>query len=271
MWLIGVLVVATLIGQSVSYTDCIHVQKNAKQYRTLHESANDLHGTLARGLTRTRLISNCVNAFANENEHLISAGAAVALAIFTFYLWNATRGLRQYAGIQMQDMGQLLAAARDNAAAAASQADAMERLRLATEAQAEIARRTTLRPRIRVRNLNLDRPFEEGHPVEGQFWIVNIGGSVARVQTWRCHVMVGRMGSPPPWPIEPTTESNFDPHPILGTGVNTEIRFRAHHKLTRQEAQDLRGLSGNITLYIMGRIAYEDDLGVPRNTGFCRY
>jgi hypothetical protein len=138
LWAIGILGLIVIIKPSEPFKGCVHNSKNAAEYEELHEPGTAPVATITRFYLRSRLVAICAANFADKNERTIGALAAVALAVFTLYLWRATRGLRRYAGIQVDDMRQLLAAARDNAAAAASQVEAMTGLRDAAKEQ-EIA------------------------------------------------------------------------------------------------------------------------------------
>jgi hypothetical protein len=143
--------------------------------------------------------------------------------------------------------------------------------------QRGIAERTlvlTQRPRIRVRHISLDRPersaFYAGSHLDGKFEIVNAGGAKAQVRVWRCHILIGRSGGPPPWPI--TSPSEYETNlPTLEPGVYAELRFKRQDGLSDEDATNLRGLAQGITLYVIGRITYEDDLHISRTTQFCRY
>jgi len=137
LWIVGIGIVGLVIAESESFTDCIHNTKTHKEYQVLHENDNTISSATLRFLIRERLQAACAADFADKNERAISALAAVALALFTLYLWRATRGLRHFAGIQARDVQRLLEAANINATAAASQAEAMTQLHAAAIAQAE--------------------------------------------------------------------------------------------------------------------------------------
>ena len=134
--MVGFFFIIVLIKPSEPFEGCVHRDKNSPQYQGLHErNAATVSVMIIQPYLRSRLILTCATNFADKNERTIGALAALALALFTLYLWRATHGLRRYAGIQAGDMQQLLATARDNAAAAASQAEAMEQLHSAAKAQ----------------------------------------------------------------------------------------------------------------------------------------
>ncbi len=108
-----------IINPSEPFKGCVHSNKNAAEYQELHERNTDPVAKITQLYLRSRLVGTCVANFADKNERTIGALAAVALAVFTLYLWRATHGLRRYAGIQAGDMQQLLAAARNPAMAVA--------------------------------------------------------------------------------------------------------------------------------------------------------
>jgi hypothetical protein len=116
-WLVLLIIVAVIIGYSTSYVSCIHEQKQLFAYQYLHAGVDVLNEILQQRLLRLKLQGACASKFAEDNEHAIGALSAFALAIFTFYLWRATRGLRHYAEIQARDMRQLVRLARANALA----------------------------------------------------------------------------------------------------------------------------------------------------------
>jgi hypothetical protein len=128
LWLVGILGLIVIINPSEAFKGCIHENKNAAQYQELHEGGAGLIAKLTGVYLRSRVIGVCVTKFADENDRVIGALAAIALAVFTLYLWRATRGLWHYAGIQARDMRGLLKAARDNV-------EAMKQLHAASEAQ----------------------------------------------------------------------------------------------------------------------------------------
>jgi len=76
----------------------------------------------------------------DAHHDLVIALGTAAIASFTGTLWWATIGLRELAKVQGDDVQQLLIAARANATAAASQAEAMRQLHAASEAQERVMR-----------------------------------------------------------------------------------------------------------------------------------
>jgi hypothetical protein len=127
IWVIGIIGLIVVVNPSEPFKGCVHSNKNTTEYQELHERSTAPVATITRFYLRSRLIGICAANFADQNERTIGALAAVALAVFTLYLWRATHGLRRYAGIQARDMQRLLTAARDNTAAAAAQERAMSK------------------------------------------------------------------------------------------------------------------------------------------------
>jgi hypothetical protein len=140
LWAIGFLIIIIIIKPSEPFKGCVHANKNGDTYEALHERDTGDVAWFTRFYLRSRLVSVCAANFAEHNDRAIGALSAVALAVFTLYLWRATHGLRRYAGIQAADMQDLLDTARDNATAAASQAEAMRQLHAASEAQERVMR-----------------------------------------------------------------------------------------------------------------------------------
>jgi hypothetical protein len=281
--LVGLLII---VRSSRSFHDCIHDHKNDKEYEALHKRTDVMSTLIMRPTLRLRLGAFCAADFTDKNERAITALAGVALALVTLYLWRATHGLRQYAGIQARDMRQLLTAARDNANAAGSQAEAMGQLYDAMREQAKataenvrLAERALVlaqRPRIKVREIEPDFTvnhewyFQEGEPVTGGFWIGNAGGSQAIVNIWRCHVWWSQRGLPPAWPnIPPFHYDGSDDMPTLTAGAHSLLRFQSAETMGK-EGHDISTGRGDWRLYVFGRVTYADELGIMRTTAFCR-
>jgi hypothetical protein len=144
------IIIAILIGYSTSYTDCIHDQKQLSDYNTLHAKVDVFNEIVQHKLLRLKLQGACASKFAEDNEQAISALSAVALAIFTFYLWHAPRGLRSYAEMQARDMRQLVRLAPANALAGMRAARAARTSADAAMIQANMAERSFF---------DLERPY----------------------------------------------------------------------------------------------------------------
>jgi hypothetical protein len=139
-----------MVGYSTSYTNCVQEHKNLGEYRRLHQMVESFTEIVEKKLVRLKLQGTCVSQFAEDNEHAISALSAVALAIFTFYLWHATRGLRRYAEDQAYDMRRLVRLARANALAGIRAARAAQTSANAAMVQANMAERSFF---------DLERPY----------------------------------------------------------------------------------------------------------------
>jgi hypothetical protein len=137
---IGILIIIIIVKPSEPFKGCVHANKNGDAYEALHERDAGAVAWFTHLYLRSRLAGVCAANFADHNDRAIGALSAVALAVFTLYLWRATHGLRRYAGIQAADVQDLLDTARANATAAASQAEAMKQLHAASEAQERVMR-----------------------------------------------------------------------------------------------------------------------------------
>ena len=206
-----------------------------------------------------------------EKHHdFVLAVGTILLALFTAALFAATFWLVIFAWLQARDMRRLARATQRSAKAARQSANISQRVLAITQ-----------RPRIRIRHVRLDRiysgenpHFEKGQPIYGRFDITNIGGSVANIVTWRCHLLFGRMENPPEWPtaVDPDPESDeFESvRPILDAGVSAELRFKSRYPLLETNHAQLTLLPQGFTMYAFGRITYVDENKVARTTGFCR-
>jgi hypothetical protein len=157
-WLLLFTCIGIVIGYSQSYTKCVHEHKNLREYNNLHQNTESSNEIIERELVRLKLQATCASQFAEDNEHAINALAAVALAVFTFYLWRATRGLRSYAEIQARDMRQLVRLARANALAGMRAARAARTSANAAMVQANMAERSFF---------DLERPYLFADSFEG--------------------------------------------------------------------------------------------------------
>lgn len=134
------------------------------------------------------------------------------------------------------------------------------------------------RPRLRVRNfaVNTDRSslgphliFDQRHPVQGQIYIANIGGSKATLIEASCHVFANQMGLPMVRPYEGREPSPVDIMTVpIPAGSSIFLTFSDNVFATQEEAD--RAREGHHPVYILGFLVYKDDLDVARRTAFCR-
>jgi hypothetical protein len=187
----------------------------------------------------------------------------------TLFLGVATAGLVVVAYCQMRE-------ARKSIDASVTAADAAKKAAQATRTSAEAQKQMAsemVRPRIRVRQVNLEDPPDplmQAQPVRGNFTLANIGGVDARVVVWRCQICFG-INIRPIWHLDaPMSDAERDVPIILAPGVHAELPFVSDRALSPSLAHDLFYAAKGANLYVMGRITYEDELGVNRITGFCR-
>jgi hypothetical protein len=160
-----------------------------------------------------------------------------------------------------------------NAANAAAEAATLE----ANAAQRMLV--LTQRPKLRVRNVVVKYPipihrppfvlFEPGQPVSGQFYVVNIGGTVARIVVGDCRVYWTEQGLPMERPYEGQEVEMMMPPIKLEAGQSAPINF-ASRQVMGAEGSHIRTFAGKWRLYVLGWIEYTDDLNNPRRTAFCR-
>jgi hypothetical protein len=111
--------------------------------------------------------------------------------------------------------------------------------------------------------------FQPGTLVSGQFYVVNIGGTVARIGEGDCRVYWTAQGLPMERPYEGQVLENPVPPIKLEAGQSTPIVFQSQ-QVMGSEGEDIRTFAAGWRLYVMGWIAYTDDLNNPRRTAFCR-
>lgn len=143
----------------------------------------------------------------------------------------------------------------------------------------KIAQRTLIlaqRPRIKIRDIepdftvNKEWYFHTGNHVTGDVWIGNAGGSTATVTVWGIHVFWSRRGLPPAWPTTPPSPyPGSDNLPILNAGVHTTLKFQSAD-IMGEEGHDISMGREDWRLFLLGRVTYNDDLGIARTTAFCR-
>jgi hypothetical protein len=296
---IGILGLIVIVKPSEAFKGCVHANKNSAQYQKLHEGDSSFAAKIVRFYFRSRLIGICVTNFVDHNERAIGAFSAAALALFTLYLWRTTQGLRRYAGIQTGDMQKLLTVARDNAAAAASQAEAMGKLHAVSETQERVmrdqakamadianaaARSADIARRVLV---ELERPFIVVEVVDlGEF--VNDLGRFDFSQP-SAHWQVANYGRSPATLVDRilrwTTETGQLPHaidPSIATGssfpdgcvVIEGKPLRENHNLYLEldKFQDVYGtdaINGKYQVWCCGYVRYKDTVGGIYVNGFC--
>lgn len=156
---------------------------------------------------------------------------------------------------------------------------AAETARKSTEtAQAEFI--ATHRPRIRVRNIIVNppqgadgrvfEPFAPGHPVSGQFFIANVGGSRADILDGYCMVFWSREGLPMRRPYEGRDDNLQAAGRTLLSGQSTTALFNSDKAIEAEASQTVgREIARGFRLYVMGWVTYADRNNDVWRTGFC--
>jgi hypothetical protein len=147
--------------------------------------------------------------------------------------------------------------------------------------QAEIARKMfvlTQRPKLIVRNVVIKPPnppairggielFQPRYGISGQLYVVNVGGTAAIIRECWCWGIAIQGALPMERPYE--GEMGYPLTRRLTPGESMPITFE-NLKEIGGEGPLIRQGSNNWGFYVMGWIAYADDLGFVRRTAFCR-
>jgi len=135
----------------------------------------------------------------------------------------------------------------------------------------------TQRPRITVRNFYFSEMrstgsfyvpngIETGSSCNGQFYIVNVGGTQARIREIWCEVYTfERLPMKRPYEGQIGLQQTM----VLRPGESVPFVFSKTRPLEAPESQKLGTVS--LWLYVLGWIGYTDDLGIYRITAFCRF
>jgi hypothetical protein len=110
--LVGLVILAMywVVDSAPSFKDCIHNQKDDRQYHQLHEN-----GAVAAQVARWRLQTVCVEDWTERYQGAIGAVATLMVAAFTFTLWRATKRLWQSAEDQLTEFRRSLSTAEQHA------------------------------------------------------------------------------------------------------------------------------------------------------------
>jgi len=219
---------------------------------------------------------------AEKAERDQRTAAERSLTNYTLYLWLATCALAfvavVQAGLFVWQLVLLRRSVHDTATAATAAAASAEAAKLEAYAGQRMLV-LTQRPKLRVRNVVVKYPvpnhrppfrmFEAGQPISGQFYVVNVGGTVARIAEGDCRVYWTQQGLPMERPYEGQVIENPMPSIKLEAGQSTLIPFHSRQAVG-PEGDDIRTFAAGWRLYVMGWIEYSDDLNNPRRTTFCR-
>jgi len=190
-------------------------------------------------------------------------------AIAAVIALRTLRAIRRQAEIANES----LSAERAASEAAKATADA-------AKAQAELSQKTlvlTQRPKLIVQDVVVKTPgnpleqrilFQRGYSVQGEFNVVNVGGSRAIITASTCCVFWDSAPLPMHLPYATQNPNNrvtgeLQPGTSLTGGFMSDKPMDEH-------ATEILQASMHWTIYVMGRIEYKDDLGFIRRTAFCR-
>jgi len=194
---------------------------------------------------------------------------AIFAAIAALIALRTLRAISEQARIANES----LSAERAAAEAAKASADA-------AKAQTESSQKTlvlTQRPKLIVRNIVVKTPgdplrqpalFQPGYSVEGEFQVVNVGGTPATITASGCWVFWNQVALPMHRPYDGLTANN-PVDGILQPGTFVSGRFMSDKPMD-QHAAEIFQAGNEWYLYVMGWVEYRDDLGFVRRTSFCR-
>jgi hypothetical protein len=152
--------------------------------------------------------------------------------------------------------------------------------------RSDIATRKTItltqRPKLRVRNIVIERPqalgrklnfFQKGHVVRGQLYVANIGGTPATILEGYCSVWWNQYGEAMELPMQRPYEGKDGNFVLLkqslSAGESTTGLFQSSGLVDTDNIIGVDSIMGS-RAYVMGWIKYADDFGVKRSTSFCR-
>lgn len=157
------------------------------------------------------------------------------------------------------------------------QVDVYMSQRLIMEQQTELMRAQyvfTHRPRLRVRNLVIHPPRKfhgflfHGHIISGQCYVSNIGGSAAKIIESHVMLFANQMGLVMERPYE-GKDANNPIGGVIQAGSSAPLLINEPTPLATEAEAD-RVSRGAHPFFVMGWIAYADEMDVVRRTAFCR-
>ena len=188
--------------------------------------------------------SICSLRLVDRHNGFFAAVAAFVIAAFTATLWWSTQGMLA-----------------------------------ATNKTIKLARNefiSTHRPRLRVKNVVIDRPpkgeplFKTGRVISGQLDIINIGVNRALYHDGHCSVFCTREGLPMQRPFSEEQVNLRPDKTTLWSGESVTVTFRsaatAPEHIENAGSRVIHGWD----VYVMGWVTYIDDATAVRRTGFCR-
>jgi hypothetical protein len=134
---------------------------------------------------------------------------------------------------------------------------------------------STWRPKLRVRNIVAEGGEEfplltPGRPLIGKLQVVNIGGTTAKIKQGRIIVFWNESGLPMELPYARSNIGVYLPEASLAPGKSIEPAFQSDATLPANVGTISTGVIGQLHLYVMGSIEYDDESCIRRRTNFCR-
>ena len=189
------------------------------------------------------ITARCVGHVVNDYRDAVTAFATCFIALFTLTLWLSTRAIM-------------------SATKATKETVNLTRETVILTREEFIS---THRPRLRVRQFILDTPTPE-NPLIVHFAIINTGETRANWRDMAAEVALwnGRFWEAPGINqiVQPVT------NPPLRSGQRVRITIQSRFNVTAAQIGAIE--RGELIICAVGELAYADDLGVTRRTGFRR-
>jgi hypothetical protein len=229
---LAILLIGLAAQESPSFQQCV----------AEHEAKG--RGTNQKKLVaRAPIVFRCAGVFLDNNAVLISAFATAVIAWFTINLVNATK---TQAGLT-----------RESIDLSREQIVALHR------------------PKMRIRNIVVrpsnnffSTPFAPNELVHGQFYMANVGGTVAHIKEALYEVFSTNLPLPMERPYEGKNGLSFQDLTIAA-GSSSPLPFASDRPLSQDESHGIL-TNGSWQIYVMGWVEYEDDRRTRRRTAFCR-
>jgi hypothetical protein len=215
-----------------------------------------------------------VGVWIDRNHDNIGAASTAIIAIFTFSLWFATRGLRSAARGQITEAKGLAVIAQRQIVIQGIQTQTLMKQHLITN-----------RPRLRVRHVSVVTAehiglptlfFDHRNKIDGVLVVVNVGGTAARIVESFYHVYFSQGDLPMISPLEDVKRRQLliPEGQIIGIGESRSCPIPDIIIMKPNPDPEATTImqfdSGGWKIYVMGQIRYQDDGGHDRFMGFCR-